>query len=107
MQQADLDYLADPATANDLILDLVDQYDTGWVYSQGVADYSVTTQQDLGLVGNGNDDTHGNFDLDRVQTLIDDTTPIFTEQGTAPKDGLTADDLVTNDFVDASISASS
>jgi len=106
MQQADLDYIADPATANEMILDLVDQYDTGWVYSQGVADYSVTTQQDLGLVGNGTDSTHGNFDLDRVQELIDQTTPIFTEQGTPPKAGLTPADLVTNDYIDTSISAS-
>ena len=103
MQQADVDYLADPDRATSIILDLVEQYDTGWVYSQGVADYSVQTQQDLGLVGNGPDDTHGNFDTDRVDTLIEQTTPIFTEQGTPPLDGITADDLVTNEFIDDSI----
>jgi hypothetical protein len=103
MQQADVDYLADPDRATSIILDLVEQYDTGWVYSQGVADYSVQTQQDLGLVGNGPDDTHGNFDTDRVDTLIEQTTPIFTEQGTPPLDGITADDLVTNQFIDDSI----
>ncbi|SSC22288.1 NMT1/THI5 family, partial [Klenkia terrae] len=103
MQQADVDYLADPDRATSIILDLVEQYDTGWVYSQGVADYSVETQKDLGLVGNGPDDTHGNFDTDRVDTLIEQTTPIFTEQGTPPLDGLTADDLVTNQFIDDSI----
>jgi hypothetical protein len=103
MQQADLAYLADPKKVNDLILDLVDQYDTGWVYSQGVADYSVKTQQELGLVGNGDDSTHGNFDEARVQKLIDQTTPIFTEQGTPPKAGLTPADLMTNEFIDTSI----
>ena len=103
MQQADVDYLGDPSRVNDIILELVDQYDTGWVYSQGVADYSVQTQQELGLVGNGPDDTHGNFDTDRVDTLIEQTTPIFTEQGTPPLDGITADDLVTNQFIDDSI----
>ncbi len=103
MQQADVDYLEDPARVNDIILDLVQQYDTGWVYSQGVADYSVETQKELGLVGNGPDDTHGNFDTDRVDTLIEQTTPIFTEQGTPPKADLTADDLVTNEFIDDSI----
>ncbi|CCH86940.1 conserved exported protein of unknown function [Modestobacter italicus] len=103
MQQADLDYLEDPSRVNDVILELVEEYDTGWVYSQGVADYSVQTQADLGLVGNGNDGTHGNFDTARVQTLIDQTTPIFTEQGTAPKSGITPDDLVTNEFIDTAI----
>ncbi|SDG22861.1 nitrate ABC transporter substrate-binding protein [Klenkia brasiliensis] len=107
MQQADVDYLADPSRVNDIILDLVQQYDTGWVYSQGVADYSVETQKELGLVGNGPDDTHGNFDTDRVDTLIEQTTPIFTEQGTPPKSGLTADDLVTNEFIDDSIAVPS
>jgi hypothetical protein len=105
MQRADLDYLASPAKVNDLILDLVDKYDTGWVYSKGVADYSVKTQKELGLVGNGNDSTHGNFDTARVQKLIDQTTPIFTGQGTAPKAGITPDDLVTNQFIDTSIGA--
>jgi hypothetical protein len=103
MQQADVDYLADPDRATKIILDLVTQYDTGWVYSQGVADYSVQTQKELGLVGNGPDGTHGNFDTSRVDTLIQQTTPIFTEQGTPPKEGLTADDLVTNEFIDDSI----
>lgn len=103
MQKADLSYLAKPATVNKLIIDLVDKYDTGWVYSQGVADYSVATQKKLGLVGNGPDSTHGNFDTQRVQKLIDQTTPIFTAQGSAPKAGLTPDDLVTNQFIDTSI----
>ncbi|MEI4272209.1 ABC transporter substrate-binding protein [Klenkia sp. LSe6-5] len=103
MQQADVDYLEDPSRVNEIILELVDQYDTGWVYSQGVADYSVETQKELGLVGNGPDDVHGNFDTDRVDTLIEQTTPIFTEQGTPPTDGLTADDLVTNEFIDDTI----
>jgi hypothetical protein len=103
MQQADLDYLEDPSRATDIILEMVEEYDTGWVYSQGVADYSVQTQAELGLVGNGDDDTHGNLDPERVQTLIDQTTPIFTEQGTPPKDGITPDDLMTNEFIDMSI----
>jgi hypothetical protein len=105
MQQADINYLASPDDVNKIILKLVDQYDTGWVYSQGVADYSDKTQKDLGLVGNGPDSTHGNFDDARVQTLIDQTTPIFTQEGTPPKAGITPDDLVTNQFIDMSISA--
>ncbi|PZA20774.1 ABC transporter substrate-binding protein [Modestobacter versicolor] len=103
MQQADVDYLEDPARVNEIILELVEEYDTGWVYSQGVADFSVQQQAELGLVGNGSDDTHGNFDTARVQTLIDQTTPIFTEQGTPPLEGITPDDLVTNEYIDDAI----
>ncbi|WP_222195008.1 ABC transporter substrate-binding protein [Modestobacter italicus] len=105
MQQADLDYVADPAQANDLIVELVEQYDTGWQYSLEVAEYAVQTMDELELAGNGPDDTHGNFDTERLQTLIEQTTPIFTEQGTPPADGLTPEDIATNEFIDMSIGA--
>ena len=62
LQQATVDYFADTTATNELVLELVDAYDTGWVYSQEVADYSVKTQLDDGLVGNGPDDTVGNLD---------------------------------------------
>lgn len=103
MQQADLDFLDAPDGTNALIVELVEEYDTGWVYGQEVADYSVDTQRELGLVGNGPDDTHGNFDTERLNTLIELSTPIFTEQGTPPADGLTAEDISTNEFIDTSI----
>lgn len=103
LQQAEVDYFADPTAANDLILQLVDEYDTGWVYSQGVADFSFSAMQDLGLVGNGDNETIGDFDPERVQTMFDITTPIYEEQGNAIADGLTPEDLYTNDFIDESI----
>ena len=56
-----------------------------------------------GLVANGPDDTVGNFDLDRVNALIELAVPIYTAQGATPKDGVTADDIVTNQFIDPSI----
>ncbi|GAA2235092.1 ABC transporter substrate-binding protein [Herbiconiux moechotypicola] len=103
LQQASVDYYADPDATNALIIDLVEQYDTGWVYSHDVADYSVATQLELGLAGNGDDETLGDFDLDRVNDLLEKVTPVFATLGTAPADGLTADDLVTNEFIDPSI----
>ncbi|RZS82682.1 hypothetical protein EV189_3077 [Motilibacter rhizosphaerae] len=105
MQQADVDYLKDPSRTNALVLKLVGKYNNGWVYSKGVADYSVQTQKQLGLVGNGPDSTHGNFDDARVQKLIDLVTPVFTAQKTAPKAGLKPSDVETNEFIDSSISA--
>ena len=103
VQQAQVDYVGEPGPVNDLVLDLVDEYDTGWVYSAGVAEFSVQQQLDLGLVGNGPDATLGNFDLDRVQEVLDIVTPIFAEQGTPIADGVTPDSLVTNEFIDMSI----
>ncbi|MGA1837283.1 ABC transporter substrate-binding protein [Herbiconiux sp. 11R-BC] len=103
LQQAEVDYFADPAPVNTMILDLVTQFDTGWVYSQGVADYSVKTMKDIGLVGNGTDSTIGNFDDARISKFFDTVTPIFTGAGTTPKAGLTVKDIYTNEFIDTSI----
>jgi hypothetical protein len=106
MQQAEVDFYANPQPAVDLILQLVQDYDTGWVYSQGVADYSVQTQLDLGLVGNGTNDTVGDFDDARMTDVFDKIVPVFDKLGTPPADGLTATDIYTNEFIDSSISLS-
>ena len=103
LQQAQVDFVKSPATAHTLILDLVKKYNTGWVYSQGVADYSVKKQVELGIVGNGPDKTLGNFDEARVQKVIDILSPIFTKQGKPAKAGLTPADLVDNEFIDPAI----
>jgi len=107
LQQAEVDYFADPAAANKLILDLVDEYDNGWVYSDGAADYAVETMISDGIVGNGANDMIGDFDADRIQQIIDIDVPIFSDGDSVPKDGLTAGDLYTNEFLDDSIGLSS
>ena len=103
IQQSSVDYLNDPAAANKIILDAVTTFDNGWVYSQGVADYGVKTIKADGLVANGPDKTLGNFDLDRVNALIAKAIPVYTALGQAPKAGLKAEDIVTNQFIDPSI----
>jgi hypothetical protein len=103
VQQSVIDYVGDPATANALILELVEQYDTGWVYSEGVADFSVEQQVELGIVGNGSDSTLGNFDEERVQEVLEIAVPILTEGGADIPDDLAPADLVTNEFIDESI----
>jgi len=99
VQQAAIDYLADPARANAIIVDAVVQYDTFWTYSPELADYSVATQQELGFVGNGPDDTLGNMDEARIQGVIDKIRAAGLE---VPED-LVASDLFTNEFIDENI----
>jgi ABC-type nitrate/sulfonate/bicarbonate transport system substrate-binding protein len=103
LQQATVDYYADPAATNELVLELVEEYDTGWVYSAGVAEYSVETQLNDGIAANGPDDTLGNLDDARVQELFDIVVPIYTEAGLPVKEGLVPSDIYTNEFVDPSI----
>ena len=104
MQQAQVDYITNPGATNELILELVEAYDNGWVYTAGVAEFSVATQLELGLVGNGPDSTLGNFDLDRVQGVIDDLRAVEAELGFTIDGGLAPTDIVTNEFIDESIS---
>jgi hypothetical protein len=102
VQRAQVDYLANPAKTNELIVDLVKQYNTGWVYSTGLAGYAIEKmKQDF--VNNGSDQTLGNFDTARVQRMIDIVTPIFTAQNQPPKAGLKPDDIATNEFIDTGI----
>lgn len=103
IQQASIDYLADPARTNAMILDAVQTFDNGWVYSEGVANFGVETIKNDGLIANGPDDIVGNFDLDRVNDLIEKAIPVYESLGQSPKEGLTAEDIVTNEFIDPSI----
>ena len=103
MQQAEVDYYTDSAATNQLILDLVEQYDTGWVYSEGVATFSEEQQKKLGLVGNAGNAMIGDFDTERVQGILDVMVPISEKLGTPARAGLTVDDLVTNEFLDPEI----
>ena len=105
IQQASVDYLADPTRTNAIILDAVDRFgeDFGWVYTQDAADFGVAKIIEDGLIANSPEGVVGQFDTDRVANLIELAVPIYTAQGSPPKDGLTPDDIVTNQFVDTSI----
>ncbi len=99
VQQAAIDYVNDPAATNEVIIDAVAEFDTFWTYDEGVAEYSVETQLELGLVGNGSDDTLGNMDEERVQGVIDQMRDAAMD---VPQD-LEASDLLTNEFIDTGI----
>jgi hypothetical protein len=102
VQRAQVDYLANPAETNKLVLDLVKQYNTGWVYTEGLANYAIDKMRS-DFVKNGSDQTLGNFDNARLQRMIEIVTPIFTAQNQPPKSGLKPEDIATNEFIDPSI----
>ena len=57
----------------------------------------------LDFVNNGSDRTIGNFEVGRIQRLIDIVTPILSAGASRPKAGLQPQDLYTNEFIDPSI----
>ena len=108
MQQSQIDYLNDPADTNALIVELVDTYQTGWTYSEGVADYSVEQQLALGIVeDDAASGVFGQFDPERMETILEDFVPFLIESGSisaADAEEISVDDLYTNEFIDPSIS---
>jgi hypothetical protein len=104
-QRAQHDYVADPGPTNQLILRAVDAMDTsGFTLSPGLMADANAKQTDLKLIADGGDGVLGSFDAARVRKLIGRLIPVFVGQGTGPKPGLTPRDLVTNEFLDPSIS---
>jgi len=107
MQQSQIDFLNAPAHGNAVILDLVEKYDTGWTYSQGVADFSVEQQKKLGIVANDEaSGVFGQFDPARMSAIVKDFTPFLVTAGSISQDAASAidpSDLYTNEFIDTSI----
>jgi len=81
-----------------MIVDINEQYDDGWVYTAGNAEFAAGAMAQYGLVGNGPDNIVGNMDTDRIQEMID-----AIEQAGLSDASLTPADLVTNEYIDTSI----
>lgn len=99
LQQSMADFYADPASTHELILELVAEYDTGWIYTAPGAAYSHEKQLEFGIASNGDNGYVGDFDPDRVAGLLDlveEVTPIDVS-------GLDPTDVYTNEFIDTSI----
>lgn len=103
IQQAQVDFVADPASTNALILDLVAQYNNGWLYDEGQAAASVQLALDNELIANSPDGTLGSFDVARVEEFLAIAVPILEGLGEKVKPGLSSADLVTNEFIDPAI----
>ena len=104
IQRSAAGYLADPVATNALIVKLTQDYDA-FPYSAARAAYAAKAMKDNKIVGNGTDATIGNFDLARVTKLLDIVRPVYEKQKTPLPAGLTADDIVTNAYIDPSLSA--
>jgi hypothetical protein len=99
MQAATISFSNDPAEGNATIVDAVEQYADFWVYTPELAEFSINIQKELGLVGNGSDDTVGNMEESRIQGMIDK----ITAAGLDVPEGITPADIITNEFIDESI----
>ena len=100
IQQAVVDFDADPSRANAIIVDAVLKYEDFWVYPPDLAEFSHSAKREFGLIGNGPDDIVGNMVPERIAKVLDD----MRAAGMDIDPSLTADQLFTNEFIDPNIS---
>jgi hypothetical protein len=103
LQQSAADFAAEPSATVKLISDLVQQYNTGWVYSEGTGAFAAKQMVELGILGNESDGSVGGFDMKRVASILKTFTPLVEQSGAKVKPGLTPQDLATGEFIDPSI----
>lgn len=104
IQQAQLDYVLDPSTTNEVIVDVVQTLNPTTQYDFDLAMASADKQVIDRLVSNSPDGILGSFDVSRVDDFIATAAPIYTARGDKVRESLTAADLVTNEYIDPSIS---
>lgn len=101
LQQSAVDFQNDPGPTNAAILQAVDDLASFWVLSEDSVANTVEQMDALGIVSNGPNDTLGDFDVDRLQGVFD---VIADQVPSIPiPEGLTPEDLYTNEFIDESI----
>jgi hypothetical protein len=103
LQQAQVDYVSDPEPVNAALLRIAQTIPDGPPMTAGGNTDSVKVQLAQKIVGNGPDNSLGDFDTARVDRVISAVTPILRARGVEVPDGLAADALVTNEFIDPSI----
>lgn len=81
LQQAWVDFLADPTPVTDALIGVNDAYDTYWKISADLNTRGIELLGELELVENSPDGTYCSFDADRVQGLYDILAPIYAEEG--------------------------
>lgn len=102
LQQAQLDYIAEPDRTNARIVAAVEALDSWWSQTAASTADSVSQQVELGIIGNGGTPTFGDLEPERLDGFIRILLPILREQGIdAPDVG--AADISTNEFLDPAI----
>jgi hypothetical protein len=103
LQQAQIDYISDPEPVNAALLRIAQTIPDGPPMTAGGNTDSVKVQLAQKIVGNGPDNSLGDFDTARVDRVISAVTPILRKRGVEVPDGLAADAIVTNEFIDPTI----
>ena len=103
VQKAVVAYAADPKPVDDALIKYSQALKSPTVLSTGLNEFTNETMKDKGILANGSDGVAGSFDTDRVTKLVTSMQTVAKNQKITLKDGLTAGDLVTDQYLDTSI----
>ena len=96
MQQAWIDFLADPTPIMDKMIEINEVHDGFWGLSTTNNEGGFALLESDGFAVNSPDGTYCSFDAERVQELFDILKPVYDEQGVEIADS--ADSLFTNEY---------
>jgi hypothetical protein len=96
MQQAWVDFLADPKPVTDAMIEINVAHDGFWTLSEGLNTAGMELVESGEFAVNSPDGTYCSFEEARVQALYDILAPIYEEQGTEIAESI--DGIFTNDY---------
>jgi hypothetical protein len=103
LQRAQIDFVTTPERANSIITAAVQTLDTYWIQTAEGTAASVEAQRNFNIIGNGQTETFGDLEEDRVEDFLTKIIPIVRGRGINVPD-LVPSDITTNEFIDPSIS---
>lgn len=104
VQQTGKNYVEDPQTTNDLIIDWVGSDNAFNPYTAEEAATSAETLRDEDIIAPGDDGIWGSYDMDKAQSAIDMLIPVLNDSGSDLPEDIPADNLFDPRFISEDIS---
>jgi hypothetical protein len=104
LQRAWVDFLTEPDEVSEATVAIVDIYDTFFRVSPELNADAVRKLRQYEIASNGPDGIYGNFDLARADRFFGVVADIYADRATLLPAGLSARDVLTNEFIDPSVS---
>jgi hypothetical protein len=103
IQQAQIDYVKNPAPTHRVMVDVVTKMKSFWTLSMPLLKFGTDKMKEFKIVSNGNDRTLGNMVPSRVQQVINDFHATFGKDVRTADPNVTPASIMTNKFVDKNI----
>ena len=104
VQQTGKNYVEDPQTTNDLIIDWVGSDNAFNPYTAEEAAASAETLRDEDIIAPGDDGIWGSYDMDKAQSAIDMLIPVLNDSGSDLPEDIPANNLFDPRFISEDIS---